>query len=475
MLPFFHPHQRTLLLIAFIALAHSFAFMIYQQPDWETQWTDQGGYHQLASNLAFHGVFTRFPDATPFVPEVIRTPGYPLFVALLYQVFGPSHWAVAAAQAVLFSIICLLVHQLAREVTTPRVALVAAATTALFPPIPYYGALILTEIWTTFLITLGLWLLVKAFSQGSVPYSTAAGVILGIAGLSRPIFFLLPVLLFLGATVMLKRRPEPRRTIGFLPAGAFLLAYVLTLAPWFGYNYHHFQKLTISPAGGIGRSSWEGYWNGKFPGRTQATLTHLAESPLSDEQLSREVRSLLNADDDMLRYVDQWRNIRRLYAVAPDASPHDRIFARVKADRIFGEYAKENIRREPFRYLIRRFTYGMFVLWVGEIPIRYSDINRTSAYLIHGLWAIQAGLLAFSVLGAIRLLLSTSIYLMLPLVLAPLYLSLVQWPFLTESRYSLPLKPLLLLFAVVGFDWTWDQIRQRFSVPRSSSQPLPRT
>ena len=48
--------------------------------------------------LAATGKFTRFPDATAFVPEVLRTPLYPLFVALLYTLFGVHQLPVALAQ-----------------------------------------------------------------------------------------------------------------------------------------------------------------------------------------------------------------------------------------------------------------------------------------------------------------------------------------------------------------------------------------
>ena len=70
------------------AVAHGLFFIWYQRPDWTTQWSDQDGYRRLGQVLAATGKFTRFPDAPPFVPEVIRTPVYPLFVAAIYQVAG---------------------------------------------------------------------------------------------------------------------------------------------------------------------------------------------------------------------------------------------------------------------------------------------------------------------------------------------------------------------------------------------------
>ena len=71
------PPRRTLILIVMIALAHAALFIVYQRPDWEVAWSDQGGYQQLGAAMARSGEFTRFPESPVFIPEVIRTPGYP--------------------------------------------------------------------------------------------------------------------------------------------------------------------------------------------------------------------------------------------------------------------------------------------------------------------------------------------------------------------------------------------------------------
>jgi hypothetical protein len=82
--------QRTRLAIVSIALLHATFFIVYQRPDWDVAWSDQGGYQQLGAAMARSGEFTRYPDSPTFIPEVIRTPGYPAFVAVVYRVFGVS-------------------------------------------------------------------------------------------------------------------------------------------------------------------------------------------------------------------------------------------------------------------------------------------------------------------------------------------------------------------------------------------------
>ena len=150
------PFARAL--IALVALAHATFFIIYQSPDWPTQWTDQVGYARLGRALAETGRFTRYPDSPRFVPEVLRTPGYPAFVAAVNRVIGYGNLPVAIAQAGVFAAISLLVYGMARVVVSDRTALAAGLATALYPPLPYFAALTLTEVFTTFVVTLGMYL-----------------------------------------------------------------------------------------------------------------------------------------------------------------------------------------------------------------------------------------------------------------------------------------------------------------------------
>lgn len=129
--------RRSLWIVCLVAALNGLFFIWYQQPDWSSQWTDQDGYRRLGQVLAATGKFTRFPDAPTFVPEVLRTPLYPLFVALLYKMFGVHQLPVALAQTAVFVLICGGVYAIARRVASDRIAIAAAAATALFPPIPY--------------------------------------------------------------------------------------------------------------------------------------------------------------------------------------------------------------------------------------------------------------------------------------------------------------------------------------------------
>ena len=444
------PRSRALLIVCLVALVHAAVYIAYQRPDWDTEWTDQAGYKRLGEVLSTTGLFTRYPDAAVFVPEVIRTPGYPAFVAAVYLVAGAgNHLAVATAQALVFAGLCVLAFLLARRAAGDRAAVLAATMTALYAPFPYFGALVVTELWTSFVATAAMVIGLRAVQQGRLGDYALAGLLFGATTLVRPAFFLLPYFLAMGVPLLVREERAPRRLAGW---ATLALTASLTLAPWFAYNYVYLGQVTLSPAGGIGRGLWEGSWQGRWPGRVQARLTGVAETNGTREGRDAGVEAVA-ADtglpvEPMREYVHEWREIHDLWDMPTD--PVERARARVVAD---GEYLKAavaHMREDPVGHAWRRLTHGTFVLWAAETPIRRSQVNSTPVVVIRAIWAAQVVLLVLAAFGAVRLARggrwAEAVVLVLPLV----YVTGVHLPLLCEARQSLPLKPLVLALAAIG-------------------------
>src|SRR5262245_15605108 len=225
--------------IASVALAHAALFIVYQQPDWQTQWTDQNGYLMLGRNLAETGRYTRFPSTPSYIPEAIRTPMYPAFVALLDLLFGESRIVIATVHALLFAMICIVVYEIARAMMSERAALAAGLAVALYPPLPYYGALVLTEVFTTFLVTASIAVWLRALWNNSMRLFALTGALLAAAALTRPAFEYLPLFLIPAAFVAVGDRWKARGR-----GSAIMLAvFVAVLVPWFAYNVMYFKAL----------------------------------------------------------------------------------------------------------------------------------------------------------------------------------------------------------------------------------------
>jgi Dolichyl-phosphate-mannose-protein mannosyltransferase len=443
--------RRSLWIVCLVATLHGLFFIWYQQPDWNTQWTDQDGYRRLGQVLAATGKFTRFPDAPRFVPEVLRTPLYPLFVAGLYRLFGVHQLPVALAQTFVFVLICVVVYAMARRVASEPIAVGAAAATALFPAIPYFGALVMTEVLTTLLFTVSMWVALSAVAARSVSRFAWLGVLLALTTLSRPAFVLFPfALAAVGLVVfpLLRVRHRP----GLAQWTVTIAAFALTMAPWFAYNFVTLGRFTLSPAGGVGRGLWEGSWQATWSGRLQNELTHLADSVDDRAELDRRVGAIAVREELppalMLEYVHQWEDIRLIWTAPTD--PLERAIARVEADEEYRRVGLENIRRDTPAHLAKRLARGLFILWAGEIPFRYSEINTLSPRTIRALWAVQAALVLIALCGGYAVCRSGRMAEGLILLAPILYISAVHFPLLTEARQSLPAQPTVLLLAAMG-------------------------
>jgi 4-amino-4-deoxy-L-arabinose transferase-like glycosyltransferase len=446
--------QRSLLVVCLIAAIHGLLFIAYQRPDWYTQWTDQDGYRRLATVLASTGKFTRYPDAPRFVPEVIRTPVYPAFVAVIYKVFGTGHAAVALAQTGVFIAICLTVFAIGRLIGGPPLGIAAAAATALFPTLPYFGALVLTEVWTTLMFTLTMWLLVRAVHEQRPGLFAWFGVVAAATTLSRPAFFLFLPGIVVMAIVLFpligwRRRPASSRW------AIALGVYAIAMLPWFTYNYVTMHRFTLSPAGGIGRGIWEGSWQGYWPGRVQSQLTDIADQTADRSSLDAKIAQLAATERldpaPMITYAHQWQDIRKIWTEPVD--PIERAIARVEADNEYLRVGLQNSARDRKAHLLRRITRGLFVLWAADIPIRYSQINQLPPLVIRAVWLVQAAIFALALAGLwalVRARRSADAF----LLAAPIiYVTAVHFPLLTEARQSLPAKPIVLVLAVLGAGW----------------------
>ena len=113
-------------------------------------------YTQIATNVLEHHIYSRDTDP-PFGPTFARVPGYPLFVAGVYALFGQGNdEALFLVQGVLNTLTCVLIAMLARmwaprQRHNRRTALGAFLLAAACPFTAIYSAVLLTETMTMFL------------------------------------------------------------------------------------------------------------------------------------------------------------------------------------------------------------------------------------------------------------------------------------------------------------------------------------
>ena len=112
-------------------------------------------------------------------------PLYPFFLALVYAIVPPDSIGALVAQALLDSVSVVLIALIAGRVFDARTALVAGLLAASYRPFLYYDALLLKAPLMIFLIVLALYLVTRAAATERPGSWLGAGILLGLAALTR--------------------------------------------------------------------------------------------------------------------------------------------------------------------------------------------------------------------------------------------------------------------------------------------------
>ncbi len=205
-------------------------------------------YGDIAKNLLTHGVYGFSQTAARPVPTLIRLPGYPLFLAVCFAMFGVEHYvAVLWVQAAVDLATCGLVAGLACRLFGWRGGLAALWLGALCPFTANYVAAPLSETLTLFCVALAFYGLErwKAAGLDWNGWMWVVGFALGYSLLLRPEQGLLAAAVIPAVLWMVWRRGDRRARV-FAPVLAAAVCVVLPLVPWTLRNwrtFHLFQPL----------------------------------------------------------------------------------------------------------------------------------------------------------------------------------------------------------------------------------------
>lgn len=203
---------------------------------------DAHGYVALARDL--HAAYLD-PESSSFAVGLVRTPGYPVFLAALLGVFRGSLAAVVLVQVGLSLFTVWLTCVLATRLMGRRAALAAGLLLALDPVSALFSCLLQPETLFTALLLAATICWLWALERGSWRTAAFAGFMLGIAALTRPIGLFLS--LWLVPAVWLRRDVRHKTRLLL----CFLLASSVPIFGWMAKN----QMQTEFPVFSIGGDS----------------------------------------------------------------------------------------------------------------------------------------------------------------------------------------------------------------------------
>jgi len=411
---------------------------------------DCGEYYQIARNLVDHGEFSQSKGA-PFKPDTWRTPGYPLFLAAVMLIAGPSPVTLIVVQQGLSILNVLLLFQIARRLMSSRRASVAAL---LFLFEPYH---LLYSTWlmsTTLFVTLLLltwYACLRARRRPNWTWFGLVGVLSGALVLVRPVGILVPVVI-LAWIVKLTFWPRPARgeargtVAAWLGALSFAVALALVVGSWLVRNQVVAGHFALSDQGGVVLAYFKAaeveLWReGRTVDRYLETSLDPAKAEMPhtvwdeiDTQLQASLPQL--AEDE--RALLKWPNLAQGNNTPVDSFEISSALARIGWSRLTDAPAST-----AACYLVRCAAILTFPLNLAIKPARGVEVNRATS----ALKAVPYVLLCVAVLVTLarREFPAGGLYLPLAITIALLLASTPQ----IDPRFRVPMIPLLVVVALL--------------------------
>jgi hypothetical protein len=416
-------------------------------------YSDTVSYLEPGRNLLLHGRFV-----ADGVPDLVRTPGYPLFLAMTSLAGLP---AAAVTNVILSVFSVILVWKLGRATfSDPRVALGAAWIFAFEPVSIIHSAALLSDTLFLALLMLSLERLAMFLRGRNLPVLAVAGLWLAAATFVRPVTYYLPAALALGLFLVLVRVPGLR-----WKAPAVLLISVLPwLAAW--------QMRNRVETGYDGFSSISEI-NLYFDDAADVTA-HLEHEPFLDVRKD-------------LGYSDFTNNSGQSYLFQPYLALHPEQAGWSQGQRLaFMHYEALRVIWAHYGVFLRNCLLDLFKMVIdrGSGPI-YDLMNPgdpghisgliTNEGLVHGAivlvridpWMAAEKLVFESFLMGLYLLAARGIFrggmhnphlwLLLGTVLFFFAVSSMGTGPITGARFRLPVMPIVCILAAAGF-WRTKEI-----------------
>jgi 4-amino-4-deoxy-L-arabinose transferase-like glycosyltransferase len=222
-----------------VAVGLTLAFLVRASfvaatPDFEPVF-DPAAFDRYGLSIARDGAYPDSTLARDGGPTAYRPPLYPAFLAAVYEVVGDRgsderRWTAARlVQAAIGTATVALIGLLAFQLWGRRAALAALALAAVHPPLVLIGSSLLSEVLLLPLELAALAAVIQARrSNTPYPWAIAAGVLAGLATLTRPNAAILLVPLALAVWI---RRPRRSARAIALPV-VLAASAALTVAPW---------------------------------------------------------------------------------------------------------------------------------------------------------------------------------------------------------------------------------------------------
>lgn len=387
---------------------------------------DTKTYHDLSCNLLKYGTFIIDKADNP---GIFRTPGYPLFLAFVYSIFGINSLPVIIFQIILSSIGCVLLYYMLSRMFDRWVALTGAFLYLLDMPSIYYSNKILSETLFTCIFIAFIFAFTLFFEKQKYIYIVVSGLLLGIVTLIRPVTYYLVIFLFVAYFAK-----QIKKGIGHFII--FTLMYMCVVMPWVFRNYTVAGYCGISAAKELNLCNFKGAWI---------------------EMARRQEHDIYKIQEELIAEVG-----KRLRENNMEDNALNRTLIR-------GAIGKKILFSNIPLFINYQIRFTADVLFSTGMDLMAEVFLNTSAENFENQsWFVSADvkyliyliiLYLFVIIGVIATLKKQKIQQFSPLLLILLYMVAIHGEFDGRSRFRVPIMPLIIIFFCLGLSEISQKIK----------------
>ncbi len=250
--------RRVLIALLIIGLALRLLYGLSLDPS--APYADAGGDSGWYLLNGYALVYGDLPDGSTDVSRLAPPPVYLVILGVAQGLFAPETAVIVVRglQALLSTALIYFLYRLARLISrSQRAALIAGAITALSPALIIESGGIFSETVYLCFTAAGLWLYGETLRVGNQrAWLIGAGVLLGLATLTRAPLLLFPVGLAIHLVLVYGWRDGLRRSV------LLLASYALIVSTWTVYNLERWDRFVIAGEGFaaflfIGADGWD--------------------------------------------------------------------------------------------------------------------------------------------------------------------------------------------------------------------------
>jgi 4-amino-4-deoxy-L-arabinose transferase-like glycosyltransferase len=438
-------HFRFFVFATLAALALRLIFFL-----WFSRITnDSLVYGDIAKNWLQHGVYGLSAPDGP-APTYIRLPGYPMFLAAIFSIFGMEHYRAALFFQIFIDLgTCFLIADLARRLVSDRAAKAAFLLAGLCPFFANYASAALTETMEIFFTALAFDLALRGLQDFSrLRLWAGCGAAVAASILLRPDGgMLLAVIGFYLLWMLIARVRVGSPALPVISAGIILSVVSLApLVPWTLRNLHsihRFQPLAPRYANEVDEVVPMGF-------------NHWVKTWMADYASTEEIYWAVPGGT-----LDAGKLPSRAFDSATQREATEKLFADYnqsnamtpELDARFAALAAERIHHAPFRYYVWLPAVRIADMWLRPrtelLPCdtrwwEFNDDPQWSALAV-GLGLIGVFYAVMAMLGMVRGSFLPHVGLLLTfLILRSVFLGTLENP---EPRYTLEMYPVVMVLA----------------------------